>query len=105
MGPHGLVCIYVEQEIPHKFMVGWELFTTVVTVLQLSAPGVLELVSDIKERDNEVIKHFCFVYVCVCKVTISHQVMTNVLSGPPLVNVFKKTFFTVPPPTTEQLQL
>lgn len=42
IGPHGLVCIQLEQQVPHKFGVGWEFIVPAVTVLQLRASGVPE---------------------------------------------------------------
>lgn len=49
----GLIYIQVEQQIPHKFGVGWELIVTVLTVLQLRTPGVPEPVVSVEDRSKE----------------------------------------------------
>jgi len=46
----------VEQQIPHEFVVGWELVVTVVMVLQLREPAVPEPFISVEDRDKEGIK-------------------------------------------------
>lgn len=40
IGPHGLICMQVEEQTPHKFRSGWEFTIATVVVLQLRAPVV-----------------------------------------------------------------
>jgi len=70
IGPHGLICIKMEQEVPHKFSFNCELIVTAAVVLQLSTPGVTEAIIHVEDRVNEGLKHFCFVYVAFSKVAV-----------------------------------
>jgi len=45
----------VEQEIPYKLRVGWESVISIVTVLQLRALGVPELIIIAENRGKEAL--------------------------------------------------
>lgn len=62
--------IQMEQQILHKFKVGWEFIFTVVMVLQLKALGVPEPTIGVEESSEEDIKHLWYFYVLVCEVTV-----------------------------------
>ena len=75
--------------IPNKFRVGWELIVTALTVLQLEASEVPELMISVEDRGKEGIKSLRFICAPVCEATILIKEQTHVISGLPFaVNVF-----------------
>lgn len=55
IGPHILVCILQEEQIPYKFRVGWDFVITIVMVLQLRALGLPELIITAENRGEEAL--------------------------------------------------
>lgn len=53
IGPCRLTCIQLKQSILHKFWIGWEFIVTVVTVMQLRAPGVPVPIISIEDGGEE----------------------------------------------------
>ena len=89
IGPHKLICIQLEQQIPHKFRFGQEYIMSAVTVLQLEAPLIPGLIMDVESRGEEGTKRFCFVYILICEVTVFIKYKISIISGPPFaVNIF-----------------
>lgn len=94
-GPPRLVCIQVEQQIPHNIGVGWECIV-LQSVLKLRAPGVSEPMASVEDRGKEGMKCLCFVYVPVCEVTVCMKWQACVFSILLLFfcssDIFNKTF-------------
>lgn len=59
---HRFICIQMEQQIIHKFRVGWEFIPT-VTVFQLGAPWRSEPVASIEDKGVEDFELLCIVSV------------------------------------------
>lgn len=99
IGPHRLLCIQMEQQIPYKFRIGSEFIITAFTVFQLRATGVPETILGVEDGGEEGVKCLCYVYVSICEVIILIRKYTNTFSGPPsVVNILKnkQQFFYCP---------
>lgn len=55
IGPHKLICIQIDQQIPHKFGADWESVIATVTVLQLRAPRGPGPIISVKHKGKETL--------------------------------------------------
>lgn len=67
--PHRLKCIQLQQQVPYKFQVNWELITPPATVLQPSAQGIPGPIIAVKDRGEEGIRCLCFIFISICEVS------------------------------------